>query len=737
MKIILNFLFIGVFLLFPFQLLAQKTLSGTVVDVNQKPLFNVEIYTPEIHKGTTTDENGSFELNNLPASKVTFTFTSLGFETQSVSINLNEKNTILIQLKPVVFEIDEVIVSTLFHKLQKDNVTKVDFRSMKSLQQGGGSTLMQQLTNIPGIAQITTGNSIGKPVIRGLSGNRVLVYANGVRLENQQFGDEHGLGLNDAGFESVEIIKGPASLLYGSDALGGVLYFTPEKFAASSSSLIDYSQKYFSNTQGTNFSLAYKTSSDNWKFLTRGSYNTHLDYILPTGKRVHNTRFIEADFNTGIGYSNEHFSSILRYNFNNSTLGIPEDYETQSTNRNPALPNQKIEQHIVSSHNHYYLKNGKLEADFGYIENNRKEFEDFSVVALAMKLKTFNYKFNYYLPSFKKLESIIGIQGMTQTNRNYGEELLIPNANLDDFGLFTTFNYTLKNTVFQAGLRFDNRSIKTEEHGEPHQKNYFAPINQSYKSFNSSIGVKSTLFKNYIFRLNFASGFRSPNLAELTSNGVHEGSNRYEIGNSNLLHEQNFQTDVSLEYKTDHLEIYVNGFYNQINNYIFLTPTQAIIDGNDVFTYVQDDSNLYGTEIGVHLHPHPLDWLHLESSFESVRGTQKNGNFLPLIPANKWNNTLKFTFQRNSWLQNSFAAINLEHTFKQTKVSAFETPTSSYSLIHLSSGSTFSFSTLKFDASFNIQNVFNKSYISHLSRLKNDFIPNMGRNYVFGIKFNL
>ncbi|MDO9261662.1 MAG: carboxypeptidase-like regulatory domain-containing protein, partial [Flavobacteriaceae bacterium] len=500
MKIIFNILFIGVFLLFPFQLLAQKTLTGTVVDTNQKPLFNVEIYTPEIHKGTTTDETGNFELRNLPATKVVFTFSSLGFETQSITINLNEKNTILIQLKPVVFEIDEVIVSTLFHKLQKDNVTKVDFRSMKSLQQSGGSTLMQQLSNIPGISQITTGNSIGKPVIRGLSGNRVLVYSQGVRLENQQFGDEHGLGLNEAGIESVEVIKGPASLLYGSDALGGVLFFTPEKFAASDTYKSDYSQKYFSNTQGTNLNLGYKSSNKNWQFLSRGSYASHLDYKIPDGNRIHNTRFNETDFKTGLGFSNEYFSSNLRYNYTNSLLGIPEDYEIQSSSRKPDFPNQKIIQHIVSSHNHYYLKNGKIDADFGYVENQRKEFEEVGAAALAMKLKTLSYNLKYTLPKLKDFESIIGVQGMTQTNRNYGEELLIPNANLDDFGLFTTFNYTLKNTIFQAGIRFDNRTIKTEEHGEINEESYFAPVNQSYKSFNSSVGFKSTLFKDYIFR---------------------------------------------------------------------------------------------------------------------------------------------------------------------------------------------------------------------------------------------
>ncbi|MCM2301121.1 MAG: TonB-dependent receptor [Flavobacteriaceae bacterium] len=730
-------LFVGFILLFPFQILAQKSLNGKVMDPLQNPLYNVEIYTPEIHKGTTTNKDGLFFLEKLPAGKITITLSSLGFETRSIEVNLNEIQYLDIQLNPIVFEIDEVIVSTLFHKLQKDNVNKVDFRSMKVLQQNGGSTLMQQLTQIPGVSQITTGNSIGKPVIRGLSGNRVLIYANGIRVENQQFGDEHGIGLNDAGIESVEIIKGPASLLYGSDALGGVLYFTPEKFAPSNSSKIDYAQKYFSNTQGSNLSLGYKTSSKNWNFLGRGGYSNHLDYKIPSGNRIHNSRFNEADFKTGIGYSNEHFSSNIRYNYTNSNLGIPEAFELQSNHRNPAYPNQEIKQHLLSSHHHYYLENGKLVADLGYIENNRKEFVEEGEAELAMKLKTFSYNLRYHLPTIKSIESIIGFQGMNQTNTNFGEELLIPDASINDLGLYTTLFYALKNTSFQAGIRYDHRAISSEENGIINELGYIKAIDKSFNSFNSSIGLKTDINKNSIFRFNFATGFRAPNLAELTSNGVHEGSNRYEIGNANLKHEQNFQTDLSYEFKTDHFEFYTNLFYNKINNYIFLTPTNTVINANDVYTYIQDDSQLYGSEIGVHLHPHPLDWLHLESSFELVRGEQKNGNRLPLIPADKWNNTLKFTFKNNQWSQNLFAAINFEHTFNQSKISEFETPSSSYTLLNFSSGSTITFAKLKFDASFNIQNIFNKSYISHLSRLKADEIHNMGRNYVMGIKFNL
>ena len=289
---------------------------------------------------------------------------------------------------------------------------------------------------------MATGTSIGKPVIRGLSGNRVLVYSQGVRVENQQFGDEHGLGLNDAGVESVEIIKGPASLLYGSDALGGVLYFNPEKFAKSNAFEGDFSQKIFSNTLGSNSSLGVKTSSENWKYLVRGSNNIHSDYKIADGNRVTNTRFNETDLKTGIGYSNSILSTVLRYNYNKLDLGIPENgIAEQSSSYATEYPKQAVTNHLLSLNSTLFFSTSKLDIDFGFISNNRSEFEDSDVANLKMKLNTLNYNLKYHLPKAGKLESIFGIQGMAQTNVNSGMEYLNPNAKTNDFGLFGTSNY--------------------------------------------------------------------------------------------------------------------------------------------------------------------------------------------------------------------------------------------------------------------------------------------------------
>jgi iron complex outermembrane receptor protein len=730
---------IALLLLFSAMLQAQNTVSGTVTTIANQPIKGVSVYAPELHKGTTTDAAGKYTISNLPSRKTKLTFVFVGYSTQNKTINnLQKQNTLDVILEETIFEMDEVIVSTAFNKIQSQNVMKVEYETIKSLQQKGTSTLIEGLATIPGVSQVSTGTSIGKPVIRGLSGNRVLVYSQGVRIENQQFGDEHGLGLNDAGIESVEVIKGPASLLYGSDALGGVLYFNPEKFADANDFKANFSQKLFSNTLGSNSTLGLKTSTEHWKFLARGSFNTHSDYRISGGDRVTNTRYNETDFKTGLGYSDSKFSTVFRYNYNKLDLGIPEEgIANQSTSKKTEFPSQGIFNHLISLNSVFYLKNSKLDVDLGYIANDRSEFEDSDDAVLQMKLKTFNYDVKYNLPKAGNLESILGIQGMHQTNTNLGEEFLIPDATTTDFGVFGTANYEWKTNVLQAGLRFDNRKITTDEHGTIGEEGYFKAIDKSFDSFNASLGYKTNLADDLTLRMNLASGFRAPNLSELTSNGVHEGTNRYEIGNSDLKTEQNVQSDVNLEYKNSHFEFFVNGFYNHISNYIYTSPTGAVLDNNDVFEYIQDNAKLYGGEIGLHFHPHPLDWLHYESSFETVTGKKQNGDYLPLIPANNWNNTIRTEFKIKDWLREGFATMNFATTFNQSNISGFETKSNGYTLVNLGLGGTVKLGKTVFDINLNGNNLFDKSYIAHLSRLKNDGIPNMGRNIVVGVNFNL
>jgi iron complex outermembrane receptor protein len=716
---------------------AQNSITGKVTDSKNNPLSGVTVDATELHKSTKTDENGIYTLTSLPNGNLMIVFSYIGFAPQNKKIQkVQNIQTLDIVLDDLAFQMDEVIVSTPFSKLQSQNVMKVDRESVKSMQEKGSATLIEGLATIPGVSQVSTGTSIGKPVIRGLSGNRVLVYTQGVRLENQQFGDEHGLGLNDSGVENVEVIKGPASLLYGSDALGGVLFFNPEKFALANTFQGDFGQRLFSNTLGSSTTLGLKTSTNNWKYLIRGAYNTQSDYKVPNGDRVTNTRFQELDFKAGIGYSNAKFSSVLRYNYNNLDVGIPEDgIADQTTTKKTAFPKQGVFNNLLSLNNTLFFSDSKLDVNLGYIKNDRSEFEDSDVAVLHMILNTFDYNIKYYLPKFGNIETIVGVQGMSQENKNLADEFLIPNATTNDFGVFGTGIYNWGVNSLQGGLRFDYRHLVSEEHGIVGEEGYFKALDKNYDSFNASLGYKTNFAKDLTFRLNAATGFRAPNLAELSSNGVHEGTFRYEVGNPNLKTEQNLQTDLDLEYKSTHFEFSVSTFYNHISDYIYSSPSGAEIDGLKVYDYIQNNANLYGGEVALHIHPHPLDWLHIESSFETVTGKLQDGGYLPQIPANNWDNTIKIDFKLGKWLEDSFATLNVSTTFSQDKVSGYDISSDGYTLLNMGFGGKVKLGKTAFDVNLNGNNLLNKTYIPHLSRLATAGIPNLGRNFVLGVAF--
>ena len=716
---------------------AQNSLTGTITSKNQNQPISATIYIPLLEKGAVADFDGNYQLNDVPNGNYNVVFSSLGYATVSKKISFSDNNIIVenIEMDESAVEMEEVIVSTPFHKLQSENVMKVERISTKDLNSSGAVTLADGIKNIAGVDIISTGIGIGKPVIRGLSSNRVLTYTQGVRLENQQFGDEHGLGVNDSGIESVEVIKGPASLLYGSDALGGVLYLNPERFAISGETHGDLSSTYFSNTLGTSTNIGIKTSGEKLKFLARGSYSSFSDYDTGSDYRVTNSRFNEKDLKTGVQYLGSKFKSTIRYNYNRSNIGIPEEIGEQTRSKDLELPFQEIDNHILSFDNTIFLNNSSLDIKMGYLFNDRREFEDETDNAeLRMKLSTFNYDVKYNLPQLGKFETIIGLQGMFQNNKNQGEEILIPDANTTDVGLLATSHYHLEKLDIQAGIRFDSRKIESEAARNPSDEDYIPELNKTFTSFTAALGAKLDLVENLSARVNLASGFRAPNLAELTSNGIHEGTNRYERGNQNLTNEQNFQADVSLEYRNKHIEFFANGFYNAVNDYIFISPTNEEIDETRVYDYLQDNAELYGGEFGFHLHPHPLDWLHFESSFETVTGKLSSSEYLPLIPANSLRNTFRVKFDNGEIRKSSSAFITLENTFDQKNVSDFESNTGGYSLLSAGIESSFKLHKAMFTLGLNGTNLTDKKYISHLSRFKPEGILNIGRSINVNLK---
>lgn len=744
-------IFFGLLLLVVNNSFSQYSLKGEVIDSNtDQPIVGATVQLQKPERAAITDLSGEFVFENLSEGSYSLVVSSLGYGTRTVKIEMPQDGEIQVELSPTAIEIEEVIVSTPFHQLQSENVMKVERITMANLKRTGGNRLTEGLSQIAGVETITTGAGIGKPVIRGLSSNRVLVYAQGVRYENQQFGDEHGLGLSSSGIESIEVIKGPASLLYGSDALGGVLYLNPERYAPADSTTVDAETAYYTNTEGFEANAGVKTSGENFSYLLRGNFGTFSDYETGDGRRVTNTRFTEYDLKGGLGYRNDSYKGDLRYNFNSSFVGIPEEIGLQTTSKSKLEPYQQVDNHILSLENAVYFDNSSLEFKLGYLFNNRKEFEEHheeeeteeeheehageeGEPALEMHLETFNYDVKYNFPAHGKFETIIGVQGMFQTNTNLAEEILIPDATTTDAGLLATTHYHLEKVDFQAGLRYDFRRISADGYENHETETEVAALERDFNSYNGALGIKVDLTSHFTSRLNLATGFRAPTLAELTSYGSHHGTNRFEIGNRELENEQNYQLDLALEYRNQHFEASANAFYNSINNYIFLSPTGETMDENPVFEYLQNDAKLYGGEVGLHIHPHPLDWLHFESNYELVIGEQENGNYLPLIPAQSVLNTIWVELPDGKQLRNGYASLSLKSVFEQNRTGLFETETAGYSLVNAGVGTSVALNSAVLNFRLTGTNLLDKTYISHLSRLKPEGIPNMGRNISVGV----
>lgn len=660
----------------------------------------------------------------------------MGYIDQELEINHeNLTSPLQIFLHEKVMLLDEVILSTPFNQHQSENVVKVSYKSLNSMQNKGIQNLIEGLAQVPGVNQMTTGAGIGKPVIRGLTGSRVLVYNQGVRVENFQFGEKHGLGINDSGIESVEVIKGPASLLYGSDALGGVIYLTPEKYAKPGDISARMSGKWFGNTQGFQTNIGIKKSFEKLQFLAGASLQKNADYLTPDDLRVTNSRYNDKDFKAGIGYNTKDWQMDLRYNFNQAQNGIATDIDenVQNTSYEVTGLQQGLDNHFVSLKNDFNINQLKIKTNLGYTAHHRTLKMPTGENRIGMDLNTFNYDLKLYLPEWGQSKSIVGMQGLVQSNENFGTGYLLPDADVSGIGFFGTLYHDFDFLSLQAGLRYDFRNIQTYDIGTLESTDYRQGFEKDLSSFSGSLGLKKLWSTGFTTRLNLATGYRAPNLSELASKGQHAG--RIEIGNQNISNETNMQADMALEYSLSHIEVFANAFYNQIYNYIFLAPTGTIQDDLAVYQYNQNDAYLYGGEAGIHLHPHPLDWLHLESSFEYVIGKKQDDTYLPLIPVPQWDNYLRINFNDFKSLSKIYFNMGIAHSFKADKISNFEEERPAYSLLNSSIGTDFNLKGIKAQARISGHNLLDKKYISHLSVLGEEDIPNMGRNVMLQLNF--
>ena len=307
-----------------------NSIEGMVTTVNGDTLQQVTVFIPELKIGTYSDDHGKYSLNRLPNGSYTIEFSYIGFKTFIQKINPEKQKSILnVVLKQSPIEADEIVVTAPYATLPSETPYEISSISVDEMQFSGVTTLTEAMTSVPGISQLSSGEGITKPVIRGLHGNRILTVIEGFRFDNQQWQDEHGLGLSGQGLRNVEILKGPASVIYGGDAMSGVLNLVDEKPAPIGSSISDYNIKLDANTLGLNTDVGLKGSTETYYWKVRLGGDTHADYLDGNDERVPNTRFNGLNFKSNFGVIRKNFVSNLNYHFSYYQFGIVEQNEAE------------------------------------------------------------------------------------------------------------------------------------------------------------------------------------------------------------------------------------------------------------------------------------------------------------------------------------------------------------------------------------------------------------------------
>lgn len=770
----------------------QTILSGKITDINGKALTGVTVFFTELKMGAVTDNDGKYTLNHLPKRNMLVQITALGYKMIAEIIDLKTTEKRNYVLSESVVEINEVVVTGQSGASQLIKMpTSMSIITQQELQQQSSSNLIDAISSQPGISQITTGSGISKPIIRGLGYNRVVVLNDGIRQEGQQWGDEHGIEIDENEVSRVEILKGPASLMYGSDAMAGVINFVSAPILSQNKMRLNAMANYQTNNGLMAYSLNFAGHKKAFVWDMRYSNKQAHAYQNKQDGYVYNSGFRENAASGLFGFSNWWGYSHLTLSTYHIKPGIVEGDRNSTTGQfikpiilgdgtageaiatesdflsyTNMMPFQQVNHYKAVWNNNFLIGEGSLKATLGYQQNRRQEFADVLMpkdYELYFQLHTVNYDIHYVLPEKNGYELSFGTNGMYQNSLNKGIEYLVPEYRLFDAGAFAIAKKSWGKLNVSGGLRYDRRfetadalylnaNEEKSTSTDPTSTERFAAFTSNFGGISGSIGATYQLSENWNTKLNFSRGFRAPNISELGSNGVHEGTIRYEIGDPNLKSESSFQLDYELGYNTDHVNAKVNLFANNISNYIFSRKLSSVLGGDsiadEVSVYKFDSGNaqLIGGEASIDIHPHPWDWLHFENSYSYVNAELKNQSdstrYLPFTPGAKLKSNLRADFDHvGSYVKNGFVSVGLEHYFAQNKVySAYgtETTTPAYTLLNASIGGDVLFKKKTLCSLYIIgNNLADVDYQSHLSRLKyaavnnisgNIGVFNMGRN---------
>ena len=786
---------------------AQNKITGKITDnITGEPIPGATVYIPELKTGTIADINGVYKIENLPKVKVIIQVSFLGYKSVVENIDLATTKSRDFIMEQAITEMNEVVVtgSSRATEITRTPVPMITVNS-RELQQNLNTNIIDAIAKLPGVSAVTTGPNVSKPFIHGLGFNRVLTLFDGVRQEGQQWGDEHGIEIDENAIDRIEIVKGPASLIYGSDALAGVVNMLPAQPVPDGTIKGHVETNYQTNNGliAAHAALAGNKNGLNWGGVI--SHKQATNYQNRYDGRVYGTAFNETDLSGYVGLHKQWGYSDLNFSLFDDLQEIPDGsrdsvtrkFTKQITEADTFRPivsdaelnsykitslHQHVQHYRIYSTNNFIIGESKLGLILGYQQSIRREFshpEDPDIPGLYLDLKTLTYDIKYIIPESEGWETTIGINGMYQQNTNKGTEFVIPDYNQFEIGPFFLTTKTIGNLDLSAGARYDTRIFRNDgmytrsnpQTGFDMQVSLpdtaladhpFYSFKHTFSGISASVGATYNITKKFLVKANIARGFRAPNIAEISANGVHPGTLIYQIGNTAFKPEFSLQEDFGISYRSDHVSGNLEMFNNNITNYIFnqkllnhIRQDSVIIKGNQTFKFQQAKAQLYGWEANLDIHPY--DWLHFENSISVTYALNKGGNglqvtdsskYLPFIPPIHTNTELRANIKSKSkHISSLYLKIGMEYYAKQDRIYSAdntETPTPGYVLFNAGVGADITNRQGKVLVSINIlgNNITDVAYQSHMSRLKyfeeypnnlsgRSGIYNMGRNISF------
>lgn len=781
----MRFYLLLLFSLLQFTLAAQ--LKGVVFEEHQHSLPSANLLLLPDSLQMVADLNGRFSFDNLSSGSYELQTSYLGYKTDTTYIDFSTEDPQ--QIKLILFHDHNLLQTVIVHEehakqeltLQTDHVHE-DF-----FQKNFEGTFAQTIEKLPGISSINVGVGIAKPVIRGLSANRIIVNHQGIKQESQQWGSDHGLEIDQFDVERVEIIKGPGSLQYGSDGLGGVINIMPAKILPVDSYKGSVMGLYKSNNDHWGGSAKLGFNVKNWFLSARYSQQDFADYQVPSeifvyndfslpilNNRLKNTAGNEANLSLSTGINKEwgitrlHFSHYsLDAGLFSGAVGVPRSYAlTHDGNyRDIDVPQQQVDHYRLSFNQILYLGGNHLAFDIGLQRNLRQEFsqpEFHSIplsqledpndkLAIELLLETFSVAAHYEHRFPSEWKNIFGLNAQWQRNERAGFEYLLPDFKTFRGGLYSIFEKEVtEDWLINGGLRFDmghnNTDFFRQQVWDSNENVIDSLISVAtddyFLNWSASLGT-NLAFADSRWRLkaNIGKSFRVPYPAETVSNGIHHGTFRHEVGTPELKSEQGYQLDIGVYYESEKMHGSLSYYFNYFDNYIYLGPTfparfSNLPEAGQIFQYRQDDAIYTGFEL-------QWDWdflpkLELSQAADYVQSyNPQTGLALPFTPQPSVRTDLIYSPFENNMVTDFYLELAHEYHFAaegRLRIDRSETATPAYQLWDFGMGLDFEFGEQSFYLKFRVENLMNSRYLAHLSRYRVINVPEQGRNFILSLK---